>query len=346
VKRIPSLDGLRAISIALVILGHMAKSYHAPRIFWDVYAALGVRIFFVISGYLITTLLISEQQRTTTIRLKEFYIRRAYRIFPAALVFILFAFIFYWHEMRWYNIAAALLYLSTYDLHRPWILGHLWSLSIEEQFYLLWPGVLKRWYKHRVAILLGVMVGAPLCRILFYYWRLPGGENAFPCLADSLAIGALVAALAPRLPVVGPKLAMGMAVAVFVLPLFNANTVGRTLLLSFVLNPLLLISIAAILWHVVHTPYGVLNFKPVVWLGRISYSLYLRQQPFCSDPHLRSGRLVLLALGAACLSYYFIEQPMLRIREKASGRRSVRKEYQVNISGLLAAEPTPVNAGD
>ena len=74
-KRIPSLDGLRAISIAMVVAGHMGKSGHAPRIFWDVYAALGVKIFFVISGYLITTILLREHSRTSKISLRDFYIR-------------------------------------------------------------------------------------------------------------------------------------------------------------------------------------------------------------------------------------------------------------------------------
>lgn len=315
-KRIRSLDGLRAISIALVVLGHMAKSAHAPRIFWDTYATLGVRVFFVISGYLITSLLIREHEATATIHLREFYIRRAYRIFPAALVFMAFAFTFYRQEMRWYHMAAAVLYLANYDLGRPWILGHLWSLSIEEQFYLLWPSVLKRWYKHRVAIAIWVMLFAPVCRNVCYYLKIRAGDALFPSLADNLAIGCLVALLAPRLPKVSRSVALTMTVAVVLLPLFSANTRSRTLLLTFVLQPILLISIAGVLWHVVHSPYRWLNSRSVVWLGRISYSLYLWQQPFCSDPHMRSAWLVLAALGAACLSYYGIEQPMLRMRER------------------------------
>jgi peptidoglycan/LPS O-acetylase OafA/YrhL len=77
VKRIPSLDGLRALSIRLVVLGHMAKSGDAPQIFWDYYAAVGVEIFFVISGFLITSILLREHERTESINLKNFYIRRS-----------------------------------------------------------------------------------------------------------------------------------------------------------------------------------------------------------------------------------------------------------------------------
>jgi hypothetical protein len=113
VKRIPSLDGLRAISIAMVVVGHLAKSGHGPRIFWTTYAGIGVSIFFVISGYLITTILLKEHSRTSNIRLRDFYIRRAYRIFPAAFVFMLVVFAFYWRSLRWYDMAAAMLYVAT-----------------------------------------------------------------------------------------------------------------------------------------------------------------------------------------------------------------------------------------
>ena len=92
-KRIPSLDGLRAISIVLVVLGHMAKSGHAPRIFWSSFANTGVCIFFVISGFLISTILVQEHNQTSTISLRQFYVRRAYRIFPAAFFFMAVAFV-------------------------------------------------------------------------------------------------------------------------------------------------------------------------------------------------------------------------------------------------------------
>jgi len=141
VKRIPSLDGLRALSILLVVIGHWAGTYGFPVALS--YAFLGVRIFFVISGYLITTLLLQERSQTTTISLSEFYVRRAYRILPAATVFLATMLITRRQELTWYHAAMAVLYLADFDPTRPMFFGHLWSLSVEEQFYLLWPYILK-----------------------------------------------------------------------------------------------------------------------------------------------------------------------------------------------------------
>src|ERR1700687_3355413 len=109
-KRIPSLDGLRAISVSLVLVGHLARSGRMPQ-FLATYASSGVHMFFVISGFLITTILLNEHTRSSTINLREFYFRRAYRILPAAGAFMLFALVAYWHELQWFDIAAMFLYL-------------------------------------------------------------------------------------------------------------------------------------------------------------------------------------------------------------------------------------------
>ncbi len=138
-QRIPSLDGLRAISISLVILSHLVKWKHISLGPLGSYGDLGVHVFFVLSGYLITNLLLREHERTSNISLEDFYIRRAYRIFPAALVFLAVVIVLYWNEMRSYHIAAALFYVANMDIARPWIFGHLLSLINEEQFYFLWP---------------------------------------------------------------------------------------------------------------------------------------------------------------------------------------------------------------
>lgn len=321
-KRIPSLDGLRAISILLVVVGHWLSVRYASDVALS-YAILGVRIFFIISGYLITTLLLKEHAKTSTISLRDFYVRRAYRILPAAAVFMLVVFVIFRHELRWYHAVAAALYFANFDPMRPWFLGHLWSLSVEEQFYFLWPSVLKKWYQHRVVILLAVVAIAPMYRVLCYALKLPGGaDETFPAVVDNLAIGCLLAIFASRIPRIRPCLGWFMLLPVALVPMCLAVTRSRTLLLLFVLWPLMHVSIAGVLLHVVQTPYRFLNFAPVVWLGKVSYSLYLWQQLFAYGHHSKPVYFLLFALGLACLSYYLVEQPMLGLREeRARGRR-------------------------
>jgi peptidoglycan/LPS O-acetylase OafA/YrhL len=319
--RIPSLDGLRATSIALVVVGHWVSRHYGSALALS-YANLGVRIFFVISGYLITTLLIKEHFKTSTISLRDFYVRRAYRILPAAMTFMLPVFVVYWSQLRWYNMAAALLYVANFDPLRPWFLSHLWSLGVEEQFYFLWPGVLKKWYRHRVGILTGVVLLAPIYRLGCFALGLPdAGNKFFPAVADNVAVGCLLAIFASRIPKIKPWLGFVMLLPVILVPTYMAVSKLHTVVLLFFLWPLMYASIAGILLHVVQSPYRVLNLGPVVWLGKISYSLYLWQELFAYHPYGRPLYTLLSAVGLACLSYYLVEQPMLRLRERRAKKR-------------------------
>jgi len=325
VKRIPSLDGLRAISISLVCFGHLTHVKMVP-LFMAYYALTGVQIFFIISGYLITSLLLNEHRQTSTIDLRQFYIRRAYRILPAAGVYMLFAFTFYWRDLRWYDIAAMLLYLVNFDPARPWMVGHLWSLGVEEQFYFLWPSVLKHWYRQRIAILLGTIIFAPVFSTVCYYFKIPGGGfGMFPSVANNLAFGCLLAILSPRMPAIRGWAASAMLLAVIFIPTFDANTRTRTLFQLFFLSPILQCSIAGLVLHVIRSPYRILNFGPVMWLGRISYSLYLWQQPFFYAQIRYPAYRLLYGVALACLSYYIVEQPILRLRQVRVARRKLKE---------------------
>ncbi len=316
-KRIPSLDGLRAISISLVVTGHWAElRYHSDVA--GAFANLGVRIFFIISGFLITTLLMKEHDKSSTIALREFYVRRAYRILPAAAAFMIPVFFIFWKELMWYHAAAAALYLANFDFTHPWFLGHLWSLSVEEQFYLLWPGVLKRWHAHRVRILLGVVAFAPLYRVACHFLGLHGrADETFPAVADILAIGCLLAIVAPRVPRISRGAAALMIVPVALVPAYlGVLHFHLTPLLLIVLWPVMHLAIAGLLLHAVRQPYGFLNSRPIVWLGKISYSLYLWQQLFVFGVRPKPMYFVVLAVLMAGASYYLVEQPMLKLREK------------------------------
>ena len=329
-KRIPSLDGLRAISISLVVVGHWSElQYHSYVA--GAFANLGVRIFFIISGYLITSLLLNEHAKTSTIGLREFYMRRAYRILPAAIVFMLAVFMIFWHQLRWYHMMAAALYLANFDFAHPWYLGHLWSLSVEEQFYFLWPGVLKRWHEHRVAILVGVISFAPVYRVTCHVLGLHGrADETFPAVADILAFGCLLAIFAGRIPPISKRLAAMMLLPVVLVPVYLGRLqYHMTPVLLLVLLPIMHLSIAGLILHVVRRRYVVLNIQPVAWLGKISYSLYLWQQLFVFGDHAKPWYFIFFALALASASYYLVEQPMLRLREKRSIRPKPAKTLAV-----------------
>ena len=142
--RLHSLDGLRAVSIVLVLVGHVAGTVNAPAILTPLHnlGNFGVKIFFVISGFLITLLLLDELRRRGKIDMRGFYLRRCFRIFPAFYFFIACMMIAHaggYLELFPGDLLHAATFTMNYHHDRAWALNHTWSLAVEEQFYLLWP---------------------------------------------------------------------------------------------------------------------------------------------------------------------------------------------------------------
>lgn len=154
-------------------------------------------------------------------------------------------------------------------------------------------------------------------------------DETFPAVADVLAIGCLLGIFAPRLPKIKAGWALPMIVPVVLVPVYlGVLRFHVTAALLFVLWPVMHLSIAGLLLHVVHRPYWILNVRPVEWLGKISYSLYLWQQLFVYGEHSKPWYFVLLAVGLAGASYYLVEQPMLRVR----GRRAAAKKMEIALA--------------
>lgn len=170
---------------------------------------------------------------------------------------------------------------------------------------IFWPGVLRKWYRHRLAILLAVFALAPLYNAALYFlkWVHTSGLEGLTSVADGLAAGCLVGVFAGSWPRIPKLLCAACLVLVIAIPNFDATTSARTLFVLFVLNPVLDAAIAAILIHVIQNPYRVLNFAPLAWLGQISYSLYLWQQPFV-NPQSRLRYGLVFGMLLACGSYY------------------------------------------
>ncbi len=196
-RSLPSLDGLRAVSIALVLVAHLTGTkgflnFH-PLMALGVF---GVRVFFVISGYLITTILVKEWYRDGDIALPRFYFRRILRLFPACYAIIgVTAFLASEHIVqleRWDLLSGATYTMNFYPGH-GWALGHLWSLAVEEQFYLVWPLMLSLLGpKKSIRWLGGVLCVAPLFRLLSPYFS---PYFNFIIWSDALATGCLLSLL-------------------------------------------------------------------------------------------------------------------------------------------------------
>jgi peptidoglycan/LPS O-acetylase OafA/YrhL len=333
--RFSSLDGLRAISILLVLVGHLSGTRHFLTLELGIgdYAHLGVVVFFVISGFLITSLLLDEHAKYGRVSLKLFYARRALRIFPASYVFIL-CICLLWAagvvHLQARDVWHALTYTVNYQTDRSWGFGHLWSLSVEEQFYLLWPFAFVALRPRRAiwAAAAVILVG-PMARIFsrFFLFGTPYQDlEMFPMVADSLAAGCLLARVRPWLET-----------RRWYLRLFHPASSLALLALLLVLNRLVVYTVVSvfggflinlIIAFLTHRsvycaggPMGrVLNWKPVAFIGVLSYSLYLWQQLFlnrASDAWVNAfPQNLVLAFGAALASYLLLEKPLMRLRHR------------------------------
>jgi peptidoglycan/LPS O-acetylase OafA/YrhL len=333
-SRIHSLDGLRALSITLVFAFHLSGT----RGFWvrseddlpfDI-GNFGVMVFFVISGFLISSLLFGELERYGGISLSRFYFRRTERIFPAYYAYLLLAWVgthFFLQPISARSFLMAATYTSNYDRPPPQPLAHAWSLSVEEQFYLLWPAlltVLGRTRGLRAAFVF--VLFAPAARVAM--WRLGHYNSAsFLAVGDSIAVGCLLAGYRDRFMTV-PLYARLVNSTWFVL-------VPIALVIDLWARHIILLSLAAFQtieivlialcldWCLRQRDgvvFRLLNSRPLVYVGTLSYSLYLFQQPFLTPlgttPLNAFPLNVAAAVVAGLACHYLVEKPCLALRER------------------------------
>lgn len=336
-RSIPSLDGVRALSVFSVILGHLRYKW-LDRIPFNVSfrnGNQGVAVFFGISGLLITHLLLKELRHHGNISLRRFYLRRTMRIFPPFYVFLLamgiLSVLHQVHVSAGDMLAAATYtwnYVSFEGKGSRWILAHCWSLSLEEQFYLLWPLSMKffsRWTNLWIAA--GVIFLSPISRVLTYLLWPQMRSNLSMMLhtrLDAIMIGCLLALIIDidiwqRFR----RLALHWAVPAIALSfLFLIDTpaeqrwAGKYLLtVGFPLQDL---AIAMLLLYVVFRHESILgkllNLKLLRHLGIISYSLYLWQQPFAAS-YTRPLSFLWIILCAE-MSFFLVERPCFRFRDR------------------------------
>jgi len=319
-RRWPALDGLRGCAILFVLAAHSAIV--------NVYVAgqVGVTLFFVLSGFLITYLLLDEVDDTGGVDLKGFYGRRALRLLPALLVYLVGVAILMsvlglglpiW-DMTW----PPAVYLANYvqilgqDLYAH---RHLWSLAVEEHFYLVWPVLVWLGATRRLKILGLVVVGLVAWRlgigVIDPVWAYESTDtNAY-----ALGLGCLLAAAHHR----GWRIRLhrrtaeaGVILLAF-LSLVPVRSLDHLYEIGVWLPPLAAIVAAVCIYAAVELRPTFLGARGLRWFGGISYALYLWHAPLLQIPALAASRLTRLtavgvAIGIAWLSWTWIESPILK----------------------------------
>ncbi|SFT28163.1 acyltransferase family protein [Paenibacillus sp. BC26] len=372
-RYMPGIDGLRAIAVAAVIAYHLNLS-------WVPGGLLGVGIFFVLSGYLITDILLKQQSQTRRLDLGDFWIRRARRLLPAMFIMLLLvaAWLLYIDPARLSSlkgeIGSALLYTSNWRLifHQvsyfesfgpPSPFGHLWSLAVEEQFYLVWPVLLMllvRLVPQRGKLALVILAGAAASAGLMAALYVPGLDPSrvyygTDTRAFALLIGAALAVVWPSWKLsdhARSKTKMVLDIAGFsglAVVLAMIATVGEYDELLYRGGMVILaVATAAVVASLAHpsSRFGrIIGCKPLRWIGVRSYGIYLYHYPIIAlttpaaqvdEFHATRALLqVAAAIAAAELSWRFVEEP---IRRGALGR------IRSKLSQLVERQRQPLRA--
>lgn len=346
--RIPSLDGLRGVAILMVLIGHCSFSF--PLLAWGPLrfasnAALGVNVFFILSGFLIYSLSIREIEKTGAFNWKQFYMRRVLRIFPCfyfyiAVVLLLMAVGVV--ALSWQMIVSAATFSINY--RHVWdhsgatcdyyVIGHYWTLALEEQFYLTWPLLILLRIKGRLLpTLVAIIALAPLIRIACYFFT-PGSRDQIGMMFhtgfDSIAAGVLLGELLRREPSKlwlerwSSKRSVVSVALVFLLvlsPLLTGHfrgaysiTIGKSLELFA-----LCILITAAVSFPQTLLFRVLNWGPLAYVGVLSYSLYVWNNLFLLGEKYWLNAFpfnIACVAGMAVVSHYLVERPFLKLKDR------------------------------
>lgn len=333
-RRIPQLDGLRALAVSLVIVNHVAG--------WFPGGAVGVNIFFVLSGYLITSLLLDEHEKTGRLHRGMFYGRRALRLYPALAVMLCVTFLLGGVAVKSVLIAASYTtnLFMTFSLNPVPPYTHTWSLAQEEQFYLLWPLLLPLFIRlgrrASVAVLMSLAVGLAMWAQLAVSTVTSNGSVTVAVFnplwqAHGLLIGcALAFAIRHRSVPSAPLLVnVGLTLCV-VVALAASATDGQGARAAACWNLLSELAAAAAIAGMTEGVRGLARLcatRPALWVGKRSYAIYLWHFPLIMlavrDGYGRPGKVAAVGLAflAAALSWRLVEQPFLRLKQRLEPTR-------------------------
>jgi peptidoglycan/LPS O-acetylase OafA/YrhL len=359
-KRIPSLDGLRCFSILFVIVSHVAFNYPGSVILRLDLGSFGVNIFFVISGFLITFLLLKEKIQNNFISLKNFYTRRILRIIPVAYLFLLVICILKYGfnlDFDAGNISRAALFFENFGDHTSFTAtGHYWSVSVEEQFYLLFPFILTCGINLYVRIALLIFICVPLITYTYYHLNPHDDIVAFVLFfLDGFFTHGLLAILTGSLTALlcfqFPKrsfFSFTYPTLVQISLISAAWYLNQQQLLlginSIISSILIAIFILSVINNKNNIVFKILNLRFIIYIGVISYSLYIWQQIFCfhqpwgntTFPGKAIAPNMILLFIVAAASYHLYEKQFLKLKNRFSNNRVnvVQQHLPVQLNSL------------
>ena len=329
--RIPTLDGWRGIAILMVVLDHAIGAVMARNTRWTGLGVHGVTLFFVLSGYLITSVLLQEQQESGSINLRSFYLRRFFRLMPTAWAYLGLLVVIATFAHRWTPTLRAQLFGCLFFVRNfqdfypaPPLTQHFWSLAIEEQFYLVWPCLLL-WLRASTLRWVAVAgcLGVAGWRLL--HWQLlmqPPFTASFATQyrADALLVGCLLALSITRLRA---YLRSWMAAPLTIL--LAACVLRYTGVIPLIESVIIALLLGTTSLYPASAVGRFLQIRPLAFLGMTSYSVYVWQQIFLNITATGCRpRDVIMVTGAlfawALASFYFLEQPVRRIGKRLAQR--------------------------
>lgn len=348
--RIAGLDGLRALSVIAVVLTHAGvyQWLQVSTLLPLMHGSTGVRVFFVLSGFLITRLMLQEHDRHGRVSYARFIMRRALRIFPLYVLFLSIVTAL-WFAGLWKGPGGGLAYAWAYAynfapvrLYDP-VLGHTWSLAVEEHFYVLWPFVLAAFAARPRRLLAGALLGALACLAAYSLLvRLLDPRQFFferwtVVAAFSLLVGCLAAILERHRPdgaavtLARSRVSPWLAALLFAAPsLLSLSPLwGERVLPQYLAASLQSVAVALlVLWlqhHPESTGVALLEWQPLKYVGTISYGIYIWQGFFLGTSPERPAEsawppplwvgLPAIALVAP-LSYHAFERPFLALKAR------------------------------
>jgi peptidoglycan/LPS O-acetylase OafA/YrhL len=340
----PGLDGVRGIAILFVVASHAGSEFFFQGGF------IGVDLFFCLSGYLITSLLFVEYAKTGAISFSRFYIRRALRLLPALFLGLLFITAVWSFAKPGYmanqilaTVSSLFYFANIIPVEKMGLCSHLWSLSVEEHFYFLWPMMVLLLaaisFSRRITFIFIAIVAVCVFRSLVFRFHLGETHDILSiipyrftfCRMDSILWGCLLAVIKLNrgFVAIGEFKSIGPCAAI--LPLVIYGFVGQSVIQPYMYYagfPLVDLLCAVVLYTVVGNPQSFFSNSMLRWIGRRSYGIYVYHSPIMqlSDPYriehhtVNNLAVVLVTVGlvflAAEVSFRWVESPILALKRR------------------------------